>query len=1274
MAEREPSFSGGGGGSFMAMDTSAGYADPNRRTQSMANMNGGEDPVFVAQSGKSMLTMDDVGRLQTSFTAMNDSIRMAHEKLVSTQYESKEVQQIVRQELMAMLDTLKEQERAAATMMREKGLHPPASVQLASAPDGAADTVKNLYLERSLAKLEQQIARMQEMMYTAMGAEVPDALSEFDPPDISSIETFDGTVDEEADPVGEYVRRCKGLTPDEEAAELDEAVQFERRSRLNPWGGFILFVWCLCCIFYAYTRIWHSLGPLNQYMAYGIIVFIFEMLGALSIFLYGLTILKTPVIEDFTEWQPRRKYHIRTLIPSYKESLAIIKKTIMACKQADLPPGTVQTIYLCDDGKDKKKRDWMLSFNDPDMVYITGRKRAKDEINGKSNNLNNCLKLIYPKGTIIPLGELMCLFDADQVCSKSFFTKTIPFFDSGDNVALVVSPQCVYNVHPGQDLFNHSNIHFWEYMQPGYDAIGFISCTGTNMLIRNKALQEANWFPTHTVTEDWDLGMTLKKNGWEGRYVQEYLAIGEAPEEVRNAYQQRSRWCKGHFQTFFSDNCPLTDTRLSVLFRLLYSGSCMSYISAATTVPLFSLVPIISLLFGIFPIAINFWTVLGITLYCVSTAMVVFYCRTRRHLMAMWFAQTCNSVLWFTFFKGATMTPINQFMGKKLTFKTTLKGAARLANTPVRDLMMPTILLLFSLLAFILGCISLKPDVNAPLAISLCWALWNVIPFFLLLVYAFMGQGTVFRMTCMLGFGLNFMLPVLALVLLWLLYPHEYDWYELTETSLHFWDAQWAGKLEYSKPIKVGFRQDAALRDSVANVTINNIIYKDWDLVGGYFNGGAGGNVKLTANIAYTTAMLSWAYLMFSEAFAKAGLNEKLVGQIAHGAEYLMKAHQFNKDEPQFSPIVAQVGSLSDEIKAFRRAEDVDSVGNRPVYIVWPAQGASDLTAQISAGLAAASIAVRDNPKNRAFADEMIDRAGLMFNLTIVEKQGKYTDIKNPDGTYAFQDALDNGFGSSSYYDDQLWASAWLYTATKNGDRNSKEVASMFLKKAKELFSFAQSDGGESPAVTPDWIFYPAAVLLATQSQDSSFDDAVFNWFKAWLCAQGDIKFSKMGRAWHPESPTLGDSALLAFLAGIYSEMAPNAAQKYRRAYKCLAMNQGRYLIGDKGPGFVIGFGPHPPKKPQHAGSACPQAPAQCSKDVYLFNTANNPYTLYGALLEGPSKPIDVLKDKRSDDANRVYLDNNVGLTGLAGFLAHSELAWMSCLLGNGYFSKNPVC
>ena len=52
--------------------------------------------------------------------------------------------------------------------------------------------------------------------------------------------------------------------------------------------------------------------------------------------------------------------------------------------------------------------------------------------------------------------------------------------------------------------------------------------------------------------------MELKKRKWECRYVDEYLAVGEAPEQLRNCFQQRSRWCKGHFQIMLSPiHCPL---------------------------------------------------------------------------------------------------------------------------------------------------------------------------------------------------------------------------------------------------------------------------------------------------------------------------------------------------------------------------------------------------------------------------------------------------------------------------------------------------------------------------------------------------------------------------------------------------------------------------------------------------------------------------------------------------------------------------------------------
>ena len=74
--------------------------------------------------------------------------------------------------------------------------------------------------------------------------------------------------------------------------------------------------------------------------------------------------------------------------------------------------------------------------------------------------------------------------------------------------------------------------------------LNFLLCAGTNFLVRAKAFVEVGMSPQYTMTEDFALGMELKKKKWHCRYVQAYLAVGEAPDQIRNCFQQRSRWTK----------------------------------------------------------------------------------------------------------------------------------------------------------------------------------------------------------------------------------------------------------------------------------------------------------------------------------------------------------------------------------------------------------------------------------------------------------------------------------------------------------------------------------------------------------------------------------------------------------------------------------------------------------------------------------------------------------------------------------------------------------
>ena len=70
---------------------------------------------------------------------------------------------------------------------------------------------------------------------------------------------------------------------------------------------------------------------LGKYIIYGVIVFAIEMLGATTTLLYGVNLLMHPVHETFPRDEAGKPqvmltYHVRVLIPCYKESLELIAR------------------------------------------------------------------------------------------------------------------------------------------------------------------------------------------------------------------------------------------------------------------------------------------------------------------------------------------------------------------------------------------------------------------------------------------------------------------------------------------------------------------------------------------------------------------------------------------------------------------------------------------------------------------------------------------------------------------------------------------------------------------------------------------------------------------------------------------------------------------------------------------------------------------------------------------------------------------------------------
>jgi len=58
-------------------------------------------------------------------------------------------------------------------------------------------------------------------------------------------------------------------------------------------------------------------------------------------------------------------------------------------------------------------------------------------------------------------------------------------------VALVLTPQKFHNYDLDTDIFNHSNLIYWQISLLGLDGWDNVSCTGTNFVVRAKAAAQA---------------------------------------------------------------------------------------------------------------------------------------------------------------------------------------------------------------------------------------------------------------------------------------------------------------------------------------------------------------------------------------------------------------------------------------------------------------------------------------------------------------------------------------------------------------------------------------------------------------------------------------------------------------------------------------------------------------------------------------------------------------------------------------------------------------
>jgi cellulose synthase (UDP-forming) len=259
---------------------------------------------------------------------------------------------------------------------------------------------------------------------------------------------------------------------------------------------------------------------------------------------------------------------VDVFIPTYNESLTVVKPTVLAALSLDWPADKLN-VYILDDGK----RPLFRAF-----AQLCGAKYIvrSNNAHAKAGNLNHALG--------ITTGEFVAIFDCDHIPVRTFLTTTMGWFDRDPNCAMLQTPHHFFSPDPFERNLgtfrrvpNEGNL-FYGLIQDGNDLWNAAFFCGSCAVLRRRPLLEVGGIAVETVTEDAHTALKLHRRGYSTAYIRQVLAGGLATESLSGHIGQRIRWARGMAQIFRLDN-PLTGPGLNLFQRLCYSNAMMHFFS-----------------------------------------------------------------------------------------------------------------------------------------------------------------------------------------------------------------------------------------------------------------------------------------------------------------------------------------------------------------------------------------------------------------------------------------------------------------------------------------------------------------------------------------------------------------------------------------------------------------------------------------------------------------------------------------------------------------------
>lgn len=400
---------------------------------------------------------------------------------------------------------------------------------------------------------------------------------------------------------------------------------------------FLLYL--IISFFYFNWRLWFTLSTRNGWFSFGFscLLLVAEGIGLFEFMIHFMNMArvvspKAPPIESEADYP-----EVDVFIATYNEPTRLLYKTIVAAKRMNYPDPKKVHIYLLDDGNRAKAKDLCDRLG---IHYLT----RDNNLHAKAGNINEALKQTH--------SPYVVTFDADMMPLENFLMETIPFFIQNEQqrqweqenegevktapLGFVQTPQAFYN----PDVFQHylflekvipnEQDYFYRSVQLGKNQSNAVIYAGSNTVISRQALVSIGGFVTGIITEDIATGLMLQRQGYQSLAVDQVLATGLSPDDLRTIVKQRKRWGRGCIQTFKRFN-PFLTKGLTFKQRLNYFDSlCYWYGSVKRFI--FILSPILFSVFQIQVVKGEFWKVLifSIPMHCLMKKLFHLYSKNIR--------------------------------------------------------------------------------------------------------------------------------------------------------------------------------------------------------------------------------------------------------------------------------------------------------------------------------------------------------------------------------------------------------------------------------------------------------------------------------------------------------------------------------------------------------------------------------------------------------------------------------------------------------------------